>query len=1057
MQNIDRLSWERLSPLLDRALDLDAAERTAFLASVRTSAPELADRLEALMAAHARVANSDFLAQGPGGVVEALRPDLAGQTIGAYTLDRKLGQGGMGAVWLAHRSDGRFSGQVALKLVNHAVFDATARDRFEREGTILARLSHPNISRLLDAGVTTAGQPYLVLEYVEGTHIDDYADRHRLDVTARLGLFLQVAEAVAHAHENLVVHRDLKPSNILVRPDGTVKLLDFGIAKLLTDEASNAAADASHATALVLTPKYAAPEQVREGIVSTVTDVYALGVLLFLLLAGRHPTAPEASSAADYLRAIERQPDRIDAVLRAIANDAAQATRIAEARGTTIERLQRRCSGELETILTVALRTDPADRYRSVAAFADDIRRHLRREPVSVQPDSWWYRTSRLIARRRLESVAAAVTAVGILAGAGVAVWQARVAQQQRDRALVAEAEARALNTYLVDELLTASTPERAQGQPVSVADVLGRASRSVGYAFADRPMLEAHMRATLARSYLAIGALGEARAHGTAAREVLVRVAATDAMPELRARALLARITLDEGHYADARPELEAVVAAQEALVGALHPDPVSSRVLLARALRQQSELLLAEQQARRAAANAAAIVPADWRIDAEATTELVRVLSKLNRGLEAERLVERLVARQRSHLGPSHPDVIRTLTLHADVLALQLRGRDALDVRQQLVSLREVVQGPDHPDTARELYDLSRALVSVGREDDALVVLQRSHDILARTLGPEHASTVMVLRGIGILRGKGDGGFAQALPIYRQVLDIRERTLGDLHFDTLEAAGALSILYARAGKMDDARAVGRDVVRRCELVLARADADGVKLARCSDFFLDARPDDLRNRERALVFAQRSVAATARQEYDSLRSLANAHDALGQPAEAIAVLREALRLPQAIQSWSSERLFVNLMRAHGSSAELERWLLDRLDQFARLRGPDDPLSAHTLAHLARLYAADRPEMAEARLTERLALLRKHFPEPHWQVARAKSELGAHLAGRRAYVEAETLVLAAMRDLRADPYVPDTHLDEARANIVKVYTAWNRRADADAWSRRALR
>ncbi len=511
MQNIDRLSWERLSPLLDRALDLDAAERTAFLASVRTSAPELADRLEALMAAHARVANSDFLAQGPGGVVEALRPDLTGQTIGAYTLDRKLGQGGMGAVWLAHRSDGRFSGQVALKLVNHAVFDATARDRFEREGTILARLSHPNISRLLDAGVTTAGQPYLVLEYVEGTHIDDYADRHRLDVTARLGLFLQVAEAVAHAHENLVVHRDLKPSNILVRPDGTVKLLDFGIAKLLTDEASNAAADASHATALVLTPKYAAPEQVREGIVSTVTDVYALGVLLFLLLAGRHPTAPEASSAADYLRAIERQPDRIDAVLRAIANDAAQATRIAEARGTTIERLQRRCSGELETILTVALRTDPADRYRSVAAFADDIRRHLRREPVSVQPDSWWYRTSRLIARRRLESVAAAVTAVGILAGAGVAVWQARVAQQQRDRALVAEAEARALNTYLVDELLTASTPERAQGQPVSVADVLGRASRSVGYAFADRPMLEAHMRATLARSYLAIGALGEA------------------------------------------------------------------------------------------------------------------------------------------------------------------------------------------------------------------------------------------------------------------------------------------------------------------------------------------------------------------------------------------------------------------------------------------------------------------------------------------------------------------------------------------------------------------
>ena len=231
MQKLNRALWLRLSPLLDRALDVEPPLRDQFLASVHAEDPQLAAALERLLAEHQRVVASDFLEAVPFEPDAA--PSMAGQAVGVYTLVRPLGAGGMGTVWLARRSDGRFEGNVAVKLVNLAVFDGLAVERFRREGTLLARLSHPCIARLLDAGVTDAGQPFLVLEYVEGTRLDRYAAEQELSVKARLELLLQVTDAVAHAHANLVVHRDLKPSNVLVDTDGRVKLLDFGIATLL--------------------------------------------------------------------------------------------------------------------------------------------------------------------------------------------------------------------------------------------------------------------------------------------------------------------------------------------------------------------------------------------------------------------------------------------------------------------------------------------------------------------------------------------------------------------------------------------------------------------------------------------------------------------------------------------------------------------------------------------------------------------------------------------------------------------------------------------------------
>jgi serine/threonine-protein kinase len=307
----------------------------------------------------------------------------------------------MGTVWLARRSDGRYEGRVAVKLLNLALLDPVGSERFRREGTLLARLSHPNIARLLDAGVTGGGQPFLVLEYVEGTRIDRYCDDRRLTPEARLRLFLDVLAAVSHAHANLVVHRDLKPSNILVAQDGTVKLLDFGIAKLL--EEGQGGAEASTLTDVggrVLTPEYAAPEQIRGEPVTIATDVYALGVLLYLLLAGRHPTAHDGQSVATYLQgALDTEPPRLSASVTG-----------PEARATSLERLRRLYAGDLDNIVAKALRKRPEERYHTVGALADDLRHHLNDEPVSARPESWGYRTARFIRRHRAGVAAAAVT-----------------------------------------------------------------------------------------------------------------------------------------------------------------------------------------------------------------------------------------------------------------------------------------------------------------------------------------------------------------------------------------------------------------------------------------------------------------------------------------------------------------------------------------------------------------------------------------------------------------------------------------------------------------------
>jgi len=427
---IDKSQWDVLSPWLDRLLDVEGEQRAALLELIRRDDAAVAERLDALLAQLTAVERDRFLEDRSW----ACDATLAGRVVGQYTLDRAIGEGGMGSVWLAHRSDGRFEGHVAVKLLHASMVGHGGTERFEREGRILARLAHPHIARLIDAGVDAQGQPYLVLEYVEGIPIDRWCDARTLGVNARLDLFLDVVDAVAHAHSNLILHRDLKPSNILVDGDGRVKLLDFGIAKLLDEtDASGAATALTQAAGRAFTPEYAAPEQIQGEPVTTATDVYALGVMLYQLLGGPHPTSVATASPVDRLRSVVETP----------------APRLSESvRGKT-PRFVRMLRGDLDNIVAKALKKDPRERYTGAAELADDLRRHREREPVKAVADSLRYRIRKFVQRNRFAVGAAALIVLVLLGGIATTGWQAREAAFERDRAMTQLRRAQAMSDFV--------------------------------------------------------------------------------------------------------------------------------------------------------------------------------------------------------------------------------------------------------------------------------------------------------------------------------------------------------------------------------------------------------------------------------------------------------------------------------------------------------------------------------------------------------------------------------------------------------------------------------
>lgn len=509
MASIDRDRWQRIEPLLDHALDLPLEKRESWLRTLSEQSPDLAADLALLL-------SGEQLADQRGFLVGMVGDKLDGLRLGAYTLVQPLGQGGMGTVWLARRTDGQFEGYAAVKLLNLGLLSPSGEARFRREGSMLARLAHPGIARLMDAGVTPGGQPYLVLEYVDGLRIDRYAEEHDLSLVARIHLVLDVLAAVGHAHTNLIVHRDIKPSNILVTNDGTVKLLDFGIAKLLSDDVHEASGMLTIDAARVLTPEFAAPEQVSGEPITTATDVYAAGVLLYMLVSGHHPTAVGCRTAEDALRALR------------------------EVRAAPLG------LGDLDSVLAKALHKEARLRYQTAASFADDLRRYFRHEPVHARPDSVLYRARKFVRRHRATVAGGAIAATAVIATTAFSIVQMREARVQRDAALY---ESRRSDAQIEFQSQLMS---QVGDKPVTMREILDRSRDALMREYNADPRLLTPILLQLSARY---AELGDSRIRGALiARAESLATATGDRGQLIESRCDMVDNLRTEGRYDEAQ-----------------------------------------------------------------------------------------------------------------------------------------------------------------------------------------------------------------------------------------------------------------------------------------------------------------------------------------------------------------------------------------------------------------------------------------------------------------------------------------------------------------------
>lgn len=838
MDSFSAERWQRIDELFAEALDLPPAERLEYLAEMCGGDRELFTAVRDLLrreAAAERVigesatAFAAHLLPSLQAEKDAEEPLPAGGRIGPYRLVREIGRGGMGAVYLAERADEEFERQVAIKLVKRGMDTDEILQRFRYERQILASLQHPNIAALHDGGATEDGRPYLVMELVEGEPITRFCDTRRLDVEARLALFRKVCRAVQHAHESLVVHRDLKPSNILVTASGEPKLLDFGIAKLL-DEASSAGAPHTRTGARVLTPEYASPEQIQGGPVTTATDVYALGVVLFQLLSGRRPFERESRTTDGWARrAAGALPDRPSALVdrpltqgeRGIDSLTFSAKEIAAARATTPERLRRRLAGDLDTVALKALAPEPQRRYPSVQALLDDLEHHLHGRPVSARPDTFTYRAGKFLRRHRTAAAAAAAVALSLVGGMSAALWQAEQAAQERD-------VARHVTTFL-EGLFQASDPFAAQPERLDtlrVRELLARGTARVRTELAGQPAVQAleqrlrlhgPLNPDVASSQAGLGMLLRNRGDHARAEPLLRAALATrrtlggsEDLAVAETMHELAGVLRNGKRFTEAETLLREVLAVRRRLLGESHPELAGTLISLAMVISERGDPAGAEQLHREALALTRATYGAAHPKTATGLLSLASVLGTLERHAEAEPMIGEAIGMYRTPSGPPHPHLASALDMLARGSVAMGRADDAEGPARESLVLRLESFGERHPGSLPGLYTLGSVLQAQG-ELDAAEALYRDAVAISRDVvrGDRQRAAVPLQHLAGLLRVRGRCNEAE--PLFREALALFEDRFPARHPSIVDTRAGLAECLAATGSAGEAAALLR------------------------------------------------------------------------------------------------------------------------------------------------------------------------------------------------------------------------------------------------------
>ncbi len=784
----------RMQRCFEEALSLGGAAREEYLLSLAGEDGPLSSRVRSLLAAHESAderLDRPILADAAR-LAEARSQPGEGERVGAYEVLRQIGAGGMGVVFEAVRADDQYRQRVAIKvLAGHLATDRMV-ERFRRERQILADLRHPNIAALLDGGVTSGGQPYFAMEFLQAEPITTWCDTRGLSVGARITLFQQVCAAVQHAHHSLVIHRDLKPANIVVGEDGGVKLLDFGIAKLLRDvgeEGDDAASTRADERALTL--DYASPEQIRGLPIGTRSDVYALGVVLYELLAGVRPFDLRGRSAAEVERIVTQvSPTRPSGTI--VEERAAV---VAERSGA---RLRQRLEGDLDAIVLQALRKEPERRYGSARELSEDLGRYLNGHPVTARPDGTVYRLRTFVRPRRVATVATTLALLSLVGGLIGTTMQARAAERERERATE-------VTTFLTT-MLGAADPA-SFGRDVQVREVLDSAAVRANE-LAARPALEAEIRRIIGGTYLAVGEFELAETQYQRAIDALAGAVGSDARGRADALGQLSMALEFQGRYAEADSVLSVATAmydrwgySDDAARGA-HLD--SRGRVLAR-LGAMAEAIPFFQQAidieeaRR---------PVNDSSLANLYANLGVVTSEVGRNAEAETLLVAALASARRAYGETSPLVAAILSPLASVQAREGAFDRADSTYLATIAMRRDLLGDQHPDYAWTMFNYADFLRDVGRHAESADWSRRVLALRGGSLTDAHPTVSGSLAVLGRALA-GLDSLEAGEPLLREALDIRKAQYPPGHFTIASSEGILGEHLALLGRFEEAEAL--------------------------------------------------------------------------------------------------------------------------------------------------------------------------------------------------------------------------------------------------------
>ena len=819
--------WDQLQTLFHEALALPPEQREAFLQESCADDPDLLKELQALLASEqlAATLSESAVKNSVASYLENVDTALTGGQLGAYELIEVIGSGGMGSVYRAARSDGSYDLQVAVKVVKKGMDSQSVLQRFEQERQILARLDHPNIARLIDGGVTDDGRPYFVMELIDGVPITEYCDQHQLGINDRLGLFRSVCDAVHFAHQNLVVHRDLKPSNILVTADGSIKLLDFGIAKSLD---AGEDIQATQTGMVPFTPAYAAPEQLLGDLVSTATDTYALGVVLYELLTGLRPFEPAKTVASFRSEVLSGEPKKPSTMVsHALAGEQRDMDAAVAARGTSrrldISALQTRLRGDLDAICLTALERNPSERYASVQQFSGDLQKHLNNEPVSAQNATLHYRVSKFLRRNRAAVGIAAAFAISL--AAVVTFYTVRLAEE-RDMAVAEQATTAEVVEFVIG-LFEQADPGETGGEDVSVRSVVDAGALRMETALRSEPVIRARMLGVLGRLQYVFNATEEARTLLNAALEEQIALDGPEHPRVAEIQLRLGNLAQGDGQH-DAAAQLfasarniherssppnsealqltigaqaflaetlgefdEALSLYQQALTIAEQRSGSQDDESLALAQKQLGGIYRLLDQLDQAEPLLVSALAMQDRIyqgihpeSADTRRQLAGLYRDSNRYEEALPLYQRVIANRTKMFGPLHREVINTLNSYSQ-LQDSMGDSEGMLETNQIVIERLLQKGGGYAAESLPAIYHNRAygLKSLGRYDESIAMFERAIEAFSASgLGEDHPNRAYSIASMGqAYRLRGD--FTKAAELGEQALQLRQPHFAEDH----------------------------------------------------------------------------------------------------------------------------------------------------------------------------------------------------------------------------------------------------------------------------------